>query len=358
MHHLNGFLGTISSSGTVSLWSVTNKKLTLICSITDESIRPTCIKMIDSTENRYRGLTDISDAPLKEYPTRRVKTSRPISTTGKVIVEADDNDDQFNEIPSNEIKSEKKKKRNNADTELCGKIADMDVETPISERKSKRTRTIVSKEMPTHKEIKRTKVQLKKTPVKVPPKPIVIRSPNSDDDFETKPPQKKPKIATEAVGKSKKSEKKLYQRKSNAKKVSPNTSIVSDKPATTTTQANKRKSNAKKVSPNTSIVSDKPATKLNKRKSDAQTVSPNIAIVSDKNSRKKSHLPSTPLSGGGTSIVKKETQASTPLSRHAFTQENGNSTKSLKKRRSTKLDMNVTDPSQRMATRNKRKYTM
>lgn len=93
MHHLNSLLGTVSSSGTISLWAVSipTKQLTLLCTYTDESIRPTCIRLIDITKNRSTQPMIAENVHSEESFRKKSKT---IPTVSEVFVETDGNDDR------------------------------------------------------------------------------------------------------------------------------------------------------------------------------------------------------------------------------------------------------------------------
>lgn len=180
MHHLNGFLGTICSTGNVSLWATTvsNKKLSLICTATDDSMRPTCIKLIDITENRYKEpLTSNADV-LKESLPRSAKITKPISTTGKLIVEMNGIENQINgnlkvELPpdnaitTNVVKTSAKKSTKKKVTS-SSKVVVTTTTTTSTINSNKNTATLSKK----------------KTGQNTVTKSTIVRSLNSDDDVE------------------------------------------------------------------------------------------------------------------------------------------------------------------------------
>ncbi|XP_037034707.1 p21-activated protein kinase-interacting protein 1-like [Bradysia coprophila] len=255
MHCLNGFLGTICTSGAISLWSIAipTKTLTLICTA-DEGIRPTCIKLIDTTKNRYESKHNVDTEISKESLPRIEKNLRLISTTGKVIVENNENsvnqhfeqefndDDTDTEIVLTPKKSIKRKKSSVTPTDVAATftptgdeklpkrkkscVTPTDVastsatdgfkkETVAKKRNSLSTSIVASPHAKVPKikkaapwpmdvstiETEQSEGKKRKSPKITIQKPIVVRSPNSDDDFEqpkTKRSQKKKK----SIGKS------------------------------------------------------------------------------------------------------------------------------------------------------------
>ncbi|KAG4075347.1 hypothetical protein HA402_003138 [Bradysia odoriphaga] len=257
MHCLNGFLGTICTSGAISLWSIAipTKTLTLICTV-DEGIRPTCIKLIDTTKNRYEDKHNVDTQISKETLPRNEKNLRLISTTGKVIVETDgtenneisgnqdfeqefNDDDTDTEIVLTPKKSIKRKKSSVTPSDVVttftptgdekvskrkkSTVTPSDVastfttdgsekETLTKGRKSpswsivasphakvtkiKKTAAWPMDVSTTTSETGQSERKKRKSPKMTIQKPIVVRSPNSDDDFEqpkTKRSQKKKK---------------------------------------------------------------------------------------------------------------------------------------------------------------------
>lgn len=183
MHFLNGFLGTICSTGDVSLWStsISDKKLSLLCTTSDESIRPTCIKLIDTTLNRFKEELRVSTADLATNVTKDVEKTKPISTTGKVIIEIDDNE---NDKPLSTSGNWKLEVSDDTDTEV--------VVSPKRKTPKKKRTTLFDDEVPQMS----TLTQNSQTPAKKKAKvngtkPIVVRSMNSDDDFEQSSDEKK-----------------------------------------------------------------------------------------------------------------------------------------------------------------------
>lgn len=199
MHHLNGFLGTICSIGNVSLWTTTisDKKLTLVCATTDASIRPTCIKLVDTTENRYKEQPDIIAIESKENLLSSVKQSRPISTTGKIIVEMDSTENDA-------ISS----KNDNWKLQISDDDTDIEILKTPEKKTLKKKKTVSSNDAkstikPIHQSIERTpSLTKKRTSRATASKPIVVRSLNSDDDFESEAKRSKKKKTTVSRKKS------------------------------------------------------------------------------------------------------------------------------------------------------------
>lgn len=283
MHHLNGFLGTICSAGNVSLWStsISDKKLTLICTITDESIRPTCIKLIDTTENRFKEQPDTKAEMTKENQPLATKMSRPISTTGKIIVE---------------MEASEKKALSSTNENWKLQISDDDTDTEMakaSEKKPTKKKKLVSPKgvastiTPTVHSLEGTpKTSKKKVDGGSVTKAVVVRSVNSEDDFEksdSKRSKKKKSITdASAVNAGQPATQMRQLRKSTSKKDPRNISIVNDtvikkKSLSTSIQDGtpKHKSKSKTQAAPTEI-SQK--TTKNKRKSDVnETGQPKMA---------------------------------------------------------------------------------
>lgn len=183
---MNGFLGTICSNGTISLWAVTvpSKQLTLICSTTDESIRPTCIKLIDITENRYKQQPSIDTSNSTEQ-LRSTRKLQPVTTTTKLIVETNDNEDE--EILSPNQNSKLLDSDDDTDTEV--------VVIPEKKTTKKKAKVLPIESTPIIEPIQ-TKRRRSKTPkrqsttIGSTQKPIVVCSLNSDDDFEKSVPKR------------------------------------------------------------------------------------------------------------------------------------------------------------------------
>ncbi|KAJ6644221.1 p21-activated protein kinase-interacting protein 1-like, partial [Pseudolycoriella hygida] len=109
MHFLKGFLGTICSTGCVSLWEATiaTKQLTLVCSVSDDSVRPTCIRLIDSTVNRYKE-NIVSIPKVEKEVTNSVSTAISTPATRKTV-----------SLRENTTKSTRKRKAENATQKLA-----------------------------------------------------------------------------------------------------------------------------------------------------------------------------------------------------------------------------------------------
>lgn len=182
MHYLNGFLGTICSTGDLSLWSTTisDKKLSLLCTTNDDSIRPTCIKLIDTTLNRFKEEVSINTADSAKNLTKDVEKIKPISTTGKVIIEMDGNEN--NKLFSPNWKLEVS---DETDTEV---IVSPKRKTP--KKKKANLSYDDDPQMFTPTQSSQTSTKKKKAKVNG-TKPIVVRSITSDDDFEQSSHQKK-----------------------------------------------------------------------------------------------------------------------------------------------------------------------
>lgn len=296
MHHLNGFLGTICSTGSVSLWSTTisDKKLTLICSTIDESIRPTCIKLIDTTKNRYESAVTTVDT--KEIVLCSAKKTRPISTTGKIIVEMDSSENgaisSTNENWRLQISDD-----DNTDVEV--------VRSP-EKKKLKKAKKVSSNDVKsTVTSIYKSKTtpSKKKAATVTPMKPIIVRSLNSDDDFESddKRSTKKKTITSQDVVKTKRPATRTgTPRKSNTQVQLRNRSTFNDttgqkKSASTSIHdstpilKNKAKTQETPTSNPTGIQQTKLSQSAN-RKSDLSKTGPATQMVTTRNMRRMSTI--------------------------------------------------------------------
>lgn len=323
MHHLNGFVGTICSNGTISLWgtAIPNVQLTLICTVTDDSVRPTCIRLIDTTENRYKKVDSV-DEPEHE-PVKR-KHSKPISTTAKVIVEANDDDDDEDNIWKLEV------------TE--GDDTDTEVLLSPEKKKPKKNKVVPPKPTSTPAEaiaLNRPKRTLKK---KVPPKPIVLRALNSDDDFDDSISKLKGKKLSKTVETS--------QAKSQKK---PNTNKVEQSQNVPAVNGTRKKSNS--LSESKSIPKKQTKKKTTKTDTAGETPQKQIADVKQPTSNSTKQSQDVPTVAkrnklnsslsGGTSTPKTQKEKKIPATCPPAVHESGTAGKSRKTKR--KIDLNRTE---------------
>lgn len=342
MHHLNGFLGTICSTGKVSLWatSIETKKLTLICTTIDESVRPTCIKLIDTTDNRYKQKQASIDAGiLKDSLPRSTKRSRPIATAGKVIVEVEGSENKKTRLTSitddstdiQIVKKTPKMKKNvssNVVVPTSTPTADSNVITPTSSKKkaAKLTFRLATK----------------------PAKPIAARSLNSDDDFESKTKRSVTKKKTPQKAKKMPMEKTTPQKQIVVRSVNSDDDFENPEAR----RSNKKK---KKNSVGNTV---EPATEMETpQKSFSTTPQQKQRNGSDFNvtdSQENGNLSSTSFHDGTPAMDKKKKKQATPMSCPTGTQQNTISQNSAKK--SSKVSNKAkASPTHLMATRNKRK---
>lgn len=313
MHYLNGFLGTISSAGDLSLWSTTipDKKLSLICTTKDESIRPTCIKLINTTENRYKEEVTVKAVDVEENVQQSVEKSKPLSTSCKVVIEVDSNDnDQALSTSGNwklEISDD-----TDTDTEI--------VTTPVKKTPRKKKVTGNSNELvstPTNSQInENTQTSSKKKKDKfIVTKPIVVRSADSDDDFE----------------KSGQENKRRSQVTKKKKTIADNTVVKTKKRALTTT-------------PSTEELQNKRVQNGNSK-----------AAV--KNTKKRT-LSQSNMSFNGTPILKKKIKSQGKSSSSPNVTKQTSKSNNQKDKASHKLNLSGPSSGHLMSTRKKQRTTM
>lgn len=153
-------------------------------------MRPTCIKLINTSENRYTGEANVNAVkPVEIQPSTNKPRLRSLSTTGKVIVEM-----------SNNKKMEKRSADGNWNVQSTDGGSDSEIivaKTPKKKKNGLGNDTVPTVATPTPKSSKQKKSKA------TPAKSIVAPSLNSDDDSETKS-TKKEKVPTSKTPKQSK----------------------------------------------------------------------------------------------------------------------------------------------------------